>query len=292
MTDDAETPPQAEAAEPTEAVEATPVAHTPEEPAEDAVEPARSAKDETIEIIKTVAYALAVALVVRIFIFQPFTIPSSSMEPNLLIGDYVIVSKFSYGYSKHSIPLSPGLFKGRVFAGEPDRGDVIVFKTPADNKKDLIKRLIGLPGDRIQVQGGALYVNGQPLKRVADGTDETVNCPPFVAGPAQRYLETNTDGRTYLTYDCGRSDLDDTDVFLVPDGHYFFMGDNRDNSIDSRVIAEVGGVGFVPAENLIGKAETVLLSWNPGAAIFKPWTWLDLRWGRTFHSLKAPTAES
>lgn len=255
-------------------------ADTPTDPA-----PPPSAKDETIEIVKTVGYALLVALVLRIFLFQPFTIPSSSMKPNLLIGDYVIVSKFSYGYSKNSIPLSPPLFKGRIFAGEPKRGDVIVFKTPAEGHKDLIKRLIGVPGDRIQVLGGVLHVNGQALKRVADGRGEPGSCPNGAI--PERFLETNTIGRTYVTYDCGPGDLDDTDVFLVPDGHYFFMGDNRDNSIDSRVIAEVGGVGFVPAENLIGKAETVLLSWNEGAAIFKPWTWLDLRWGRSFHSLKA-----
>ncbi len=288
MTDDADTPSEAPAAELTEAVQ--PVAHQPGETAADGAEPVKSAREETIEIVKTVGYALLVALVLRIFLFQPFTIPSSSMKPNLLIGDYVIVSKFSYGYSRHSIPFSPPLFKGRIFAGAPKRGDVIVFKTPAEGHKDLIKRLIGVPGDRIQVQGGALYVNGQPLKRVADGRGEAESCPNGAI--PQRFLETNTIGRTYVTYDCGRGDLDDTDVFLVPDGHYFFMGDNRDNSIDSRVIPEVGGVGYVPAENLVGKAETVLLSWNEGAAIFKPWTWLDLRWGRILHSLKAQEAES
>ena len=289
MTDDADTPSETPAAEEAEAVEATPVAHTPEAPAaEDAVEePVKSAAEETIEIVKTVVYALLVALVLRIFLFQPFTIPSSSMESNLLVGDYVIVSKFSYGYSKNSIPFSPPLFKGRVFAGEPRRGDIIVFKTPAEGHKDLIKRLIGVPGDRIQVKGGALWVNEQPLRRVADGTDDSVNCPLGITGPRQRYVETNLDGRSYAVFDCGLGDLDDTDVFRVPDGHYFFMGDNRDNSIDSRVISEVGGVGFVPAENLIGKAETVLLSWNEGASILKPWTWLNLRWGRSFHSLKA-----
>ena len=246
-----------------------------------------SGVNDFVEIVKTVAYALLIALFLRVLFFQPFTIPSASMEPTLLEGDYIIVSKFSYGYSRHSIPFSPPLFKGRIFGGEPKRGDVIVFKTPAEGHKDLIKRLIGVPGDRIQVIDGVLNVNGQALKRVADGEGETRSCPNGAV--PTRWLETNPDGRTYATYDCGAGRLDDTDVFLVPDGHYFFMGDNRDNSIDSRVIPEVDGVGFVPAENLIGKAETVLLSWNIGASMFKPWTWLDLRWGRSFHSLKAPT---
>jgi len=247
--------------------------------------PEGEAVKELIDITKTVAWGLAIAMVLRIFLFQPFTSPSTSMKPNLLIGDYVIVSKFSYGYSRNSIPFSPPLFKGRIFGGEPKRGDVIVFKTPAEGHADLIKRLVGVPGDRIQVIGGALHVNGVALKRVADGEGETRSCPNGAV--PTRWLETNTVGRTYVTYDCGAGRLDDTDVFLVPDGHYFFMGDNRDNSIDSRVIPEVGGVGFVPAQNLVGKAETVLLSWNIGASMFKPWTWLDLRWGRSFHSLKA-----
>jgi signal peptidase I len=256
---------------------------TPPEAAEESV---ATTKDEIIDILKTVGWALLIALTLRIFLFQPFTIPSSSMKPNLLIGDYVLVSKFSYGYSRNSIPFSPPLFKGRTFGGTPKRGDVIVFKTPAEGHKDLIKRLIGVPGDRIQVKGGVLFVNEQALKRVEDGEGETRSCPNGAV--PTRYLETNTVGRTYVTYDCGRGDLDDTEVFLVPDGHYFFMGDNRDNSTDSRVIPEVGGVGFVPAENLIGKAETVAFSWKEGASIFKPWTWfLDLRWNRLFHSLKS-----
>lgn len=240
---------------------------------------------ELIETVKTVVYALLIALVLRIFVFQPFTIPSSSMRPNLLIGDYVVVSKFSYGYSRNSIPFSPPLFHGRLFAATPKRGDVIVFKTPAEGHKDLIKRLVGLPGDSIQVKAGALYVNGQALTRVADGPargDEAA-CPN--AATPMRWLETNPAGRRYVTYDCGRGDLDDTPAYLVPEGHYFFMGDNRDNSLDSRVSPEAGGVGFVPAENLVGKAETVMLSWKESASLFKPWTWvLDLRWNRFFHS--------
>jgi signal peptidase I len=244
------------------------------------------AENETVEIIKTVAYALLIALVLRVLVFQPFTIPSSSMRPNLMIGDYVVVSKFSYGYSKNSIPFSPPLFSGRLFAATPKRGDVIVFKTPAAGHKDLIKRLIGLPGDTIQVTNGVLTVNGVTLRRVAEGLAEGDNgaCPN--GATPMRYWETNPAGRDYVTYDCGLGDLDNTPVFLVPEGHYFFMGDNRDNSLDSRVSAESGGVGYVPAENLVGKAETVMVSWKEGSNILKPWTWLNLRWNRFFHSLR------
>jgi signal peptidase I len=245
-----------------------------------------AATSEWVEMAKTVVYALLIALVLRVFLFQPFTIPSSSMKPNLLIGDYLIVSKFSYGYSKNSIPFSPPLFSGRIFARSPERGDVIVFKTPAAGHKDLIKRLIGLPGDVIQVRGGVLFVNGQELKRQAVGEGEAMACPNR-AVPV-RYLETNTVGRSYITYDCGPGQLDDTGEFVVPEGNYFFMGDNRDNSWDSRVSPDLNGVGFVPAENLVGKAETVLFSWREGASLFKPWTWfLNARWGRAFHSLRA-----
>ena len=252
-----------------------------EEAADESAEP-----NETVEIIKTVAYALLIALTLRILVFQPFTIPSSSMRPNLMIGDYVVVSKFSYGYSKNSIPFSPPLFKGRIFSGEPQRGDVIVFKTPAEGHKDLIKRLIGLPGDTIQVTDGVLFINGKALPRVADGLAEGDNgACPNLATPA-RYWETNAIGRRYITYDCGMGDLDNTPVYLVPEGYYFFMGDNRDNSLDSRVSAESGGVGYVPAENLVGKAETVMISWKEGSNILKPWTWLNLRWNRFFHSLR------
>ena len=247
---------------------------------------AAPAENETVEMVKTVVYALLIALVLRILIFQPYTIPSSSMRPNLMIGDYVVVSKFSYGYSKNSIPFSPPLFKGRIFAATPKRGDVIVFKTPAAGHKDLIKRLVGLPGDTIQVINGALIVNGVTLPRVAAGLARGDNgaCPN--GATPMRYWETNPVGRRYITYSCGLGDLDNTPVYLVPEGHYFFMGDNRDNSLDSRVSAESGGVGYVPAENLVGKAETVMVSWKEGSNILKPWTWLNLRWNRFFHSLR------
>jgi signal peptidase I len=241
-----------------------------------------TAMQEVVEIVKTVVYALLIALVLRVFLFQPFTIPSDSMEPNLLHGDYIIVSKWSYGYSKHSIPFSPGLFKGRIFNHAPKRGDIVVFKLPRDNKTDYIKRCIGLPGDRIQVRGGVLYVNEKPLPRVQVTRNDLLDMDRV------RIQETSLDNKSYVTYSgVDYGEVNNTGVYLVPDGHYFMMGDNRDNSLDSRVSPQAGGVGFVPAENLVGKAQIILLSWNVDAALFKPWTWfLDARPSRFVHLLK------
>ncbi|MES2343891.1 MAG: signal peptidase I [Pseudomonadota bacterium] len=245
------------------------------------------AMNEIVEIVKTVVYALMIALFLRVIFFQPFTIPSASMEPTLLEGDYIIVSKYSYGYSKNSIPFSPPLFKGRIMERIPERGDVIVFKLPRDGHVDYIKRLIGLPGDRIQVIGGVLHINGKAIPRkplapvmVDSGYGFTRN--------VERFEETFPNGKRIITYDFGPDgDVDNTKVFVVPEGNYFFMGDNRDNSLDSRVAPEAGGVGYVPAENLVGKARIIMLSWNKGASLFKPWTWvLDARPSRFFHSLK------
>jgi len=246
-----------------------------------------SGVNDFVEIVKTVAYALLIALFLRVLLFQPFTIPSASMEPTLLEGDYIIVTKFSYGYSRHSIPFSPPLFDGRVLERKPERGDVVVFKLPRDSSTDYIKRLIGLPGDRVQMRRGRLWVNGEqiPAKEL----------PPVMMDSGygftrsvQRFEETFSNGRTFVTYDFGpNGDVDDTQTFVVPEGHYFFMGDNRDNSLDSRVPAQENGVGFVPAENLVGKAQIILLSWNPGASLFKPWTWVtDARPSRFFNVLK------
>ena len=245
-----------------------------------------SGVNDFVEIVKTVAYALLIALFLRVLFFQPFTIPSASMEPTLLEGDYIIVSKFSYGYSRHSIPFSPPLFKGRIMERSPERGDIFVFKLPRDGRTDYIKRLIGLPGDRVQMRQGRLWVNG---KEVIDK-----ELPPMMIDSGygftrnvQRFQETLPGGRTFITYDFGPDgDVDNTPTFVVPEGHYFFMGDNRDNSLDSRVPAEIG-VGFVPAENLVGKAQIILLSWNPGASLFKPWTWvLNARPSRFFNILQ------
>ena len=242
--------------------------------------------NETWEIIKTVAVALLIALVLRVLLFQPFTIPSASEEPNLYEGDYVLVTKFDYGWSKHSIPLSPDLFSGRIFGRAPTRGDVIVFKLPRDNNTDYIKRLIGLPGDRVQVRDGLLYINGKIVPRTVTATVEETGGTESII-PVQRVQETLPEGRKVMTNDFGTNyPLDNTEEFTVPLGYYFFMGDNRDNSADSR-LSVYDGVGMVPEENLEGRARFVLISWNKGASLFKPWTWvLNLnfhRFGRVVH---------
>jgi signal peptidase I len=245
------------------------------------------AVNEVVEIIKTVVYALAIALVLRVLLFQPFTIPSASMEPNLYEGDYIIVSKFTYGYSRHSAPFSPPMFEGRILGRPAERGDIVVFKLPRDGHTDYVKRVIGLPGDRIQMREGRLYLNGEMVPREAQGTFREDSGYGFQRD-VTRYQETLPGGRTYMTNDFGPEyDLDDTGVFVVPEGHYFMMGDNRDNSSDSRVSPGAGGVGFVPAENLVGKAQIILLSWHRGASILKPWTWvMDARPSRFVHPLK------
>jgi signal peptidase I len=244
-----------------------------------------SATNEAVEVGKTVFWALLIALVLRVLLFQPFTIPSASMEPTLLEGDYIIVSKYSYGYSKHSIPLSPPLFSGRILSRSPQRGDIIVFKLPRDNKTDYIKRLIGLPGDHIQVRRGTVFVNDQPIAQTPQG-QTTIDLGGFMT-KADVIREKMASGRSYLTYSVDPTQPpENTDVFVVPEGDYFFMGDNRDNSLDSRFPKENDGVGFVPAENLEGKAQIILLSWKKGASLFKPWTWvMDAQPSRFFHYL-------
>ncbi|HSV02641.1 MAG TPA: signal peptidase I [Phenylobacterium sp.] len=246
-----------------------------------------SAAGEVIEIVKTVVYALLIALFLRVIFFQPYTIPSASMEPNLYEGDYIIVSKWTYGWSRHSIPFSPPLFHGRILEQAPHRGDIVVFKLPRDNHTDYVKRLIGLPGDRIQMKKGLLYINGAQVPRQYAGTVKEDTGYGFVRD-VFRYRETLPGGASFMTDDWGPdNDLDNTGVFVVPEGHYFMMGDNRDNSSDSRVPPAEGGVGFVPAENLEGKAQIILLSWKPGASIFKPWTWvLNARPSRFAHLLQ------
>ncbi len=242
-----------------------------------------SAGDETMEIVKTIVFALLIAMVLRIFLFQPFTIPSASMEPNLYEGDYIVVTKWSYGYSRHSIPFSPPLFKGRILDRTPNRGDIVVFKLPRDDKTDFIKRVIGLPGDRIQMIANKLYINGQPVQDVVVNQREVADL--FGPRSVTQLRETLPNGKSFMTQDFGPGgDLDDTGVYEVPTGFYFMMGDNRDNSIDSRV-ERSSGVGLVPEENLVGKAQMILFSWEPGASLWKPATWVRVRLDRFFNVL-------
>jgi signal peptidase I len=237
--------------------------------------------EEGVEILKTIAYALVIVLVVRVLLIQPFTIPSGSMIPNLQIGDYIVVSKFSYGFSRYSIPLSLPLFKGRILGRDPKPGDIVVFKFPNDPKVDYVKRMIGLPGDRIQVLDGKLFLNDKPVS-----TKILPRTPDDLADSLTRAIETLPNGKSYITQDLGPySSTDNTTIFLVPQHMYFMMGDNRDNSSDSRVDPNVGGVGFVPAENLVGKAQIILGSWTEGVSLFKPWTWVTKARGHRFFHL-------
>jgi signal peptidase I len=230
------------------------------------------------ENIKVIVQALLLAMVIRTVLFQPFTIPSGSMMPTLLVGDYLFVNKFSYGYSKYSLPFSPNLFSGRIFASEPERGDIIVFRLPPNPEVDYIKRLVGLPGDRIQVTNGVLFINGKPVPKQPDGTfTSDYRLDPGSDVPVFR--ETLDNGVTYDTLDQVQDSRgDNTREFVVPEGHYFFMGDNRDNSLDSRF-----DVGFVPAENLIGRASIIFFSLGNDTSFREFWKWpANMRWDRLF----------
>jgi len=233
------------------------------------------------ETLRTVIYAVLIALVVRTFAYEPFNIPSGSMIPTLLVGDYLFVSKFSYGYSRYSLPFGLPLVSDRILADEPERGDVVVFKLPKDNETDYIKRLIGLPGDRIQVKGGVLHINGQAMAR---DLLETRAVPSFAGRTIEvrEYLETLPNGRQHLIWEDGDGQpYDNTREFVVPSGHYFFMGDNRDHSEDSRAT-----VGFVPFENLVGRAEFLFFSQNGEASFWQVWRWpTTIRWGRIFNGI-------
>ena len=220
--------------------------------------------------VKTILYALALAMLLRFTIAQPFRIPSGSMQPTLEVGDYIVVTKWSYGYGRFSFaPLEGLLPHGRLFGSQPDRGDVVVFRPVPDPDRDFIKRVIGLPGDRIQVIDGALHINGEPVQREALGVQEFENAEGLVERiPA--YRETLPNGTSYVTFDKSpRSELDNTRVFVVPDGHYFMMGDDRDNSADSRVPSMVG---YVPYDNLVGPAQFVVVSFDGSTALWRPWT--------------------
>ncbi|MBP2446648.1 signal peptidase I [Rhizobium leguminosarum] len=230
------------------------------------------------ENIKVIIQALILAMVIRTVLFQPFTIPSGSMMPTLLVGDYIFVNKFAYGYSKYSLPFSPDIFSGRLFGADPKRGDIVVFRFPPNPEVDYIKRCIGLPGDHIQVTDGVLYVNGKPVPKVADGTfTSDYKLDPGADVPVFR--ETLDSGKTYDTLDQSPvSRGDNTREFIVPEGHYFMMGDNRDNSLDSRF-----DVGFVPAENLVGRASVIFFSLGNDTSFREIWKWpTNMRWDRLF----------
>ena len=227
-------------------------------------------KNKILDNIKTLFYALVIALIIRTLLFQPFYIPSSSMEPNLMIGDRLFVSKYSYGYSRHSLPFSPKIYNNRIFSKKPERGDVIVFKTPADNRTDYIKRLIGLPGDTIQIIDQYLYLNGTKVQREETKELIKINCGSEVLDAAF-YKETLPNGTTYLTVYRNDGTMINSDKFIVPDNHYFFMGDNRDCSKDSRFLSSVGYVNF---NNLVGKAQLIFFSNDKRkGSFFEFWKW-------------------
>lgn len=240
---------------------------------------------EIWELVRIVLQALALAVVLRFAVAQPFRIPSGSMQPTLQVGDYIVVTKWSHGYSRYSLSLGPveSLFpRGRLFASPPERGDVVVFRPPPFLGTDYIKRVIGLPGDRIQMIEGMLHINGKPIVR--DELGLTGDCPGDHGDPvrAMKYRETLPNGVSYLTCDKGRGSNDNTREFVVPDGHFFMMGDDRDNSSDSRVAfslnasAPAGGgaefEGFVPLENIVGPAQFVAVSFDSSTSLLAPWT--------------------
>ena len=240
-------------------------------------------KNKIIENIKTIFYALVIALIIRSFLFQPFYIPSSSMEPNLLIGDRLFVSKYTYGFSKHSLPFSPNIYKKRIFGKKPLRGDVIVFKTPADNRTDYIKRLIGLPGDVIQIVNQDLYINNVKIIKEKIKTENTINCGNEIM-EANFFNETLPNGKSFITVYRNNGSMQNTDKFLVPKNHYFFMGDNRDCSRDSRFLSSVGYVNF---NNIVGKARVIFLSNDKKqGSFFKFWKWnKSIRFERFFKQI-------
>tara|TARA_B100000767_G_scaffold22708_1_gene20208 strand:- start:2294 stop:3031 length:738 start_codon:yes stop_codon:yes gene_type:complete len=237
-----------------------------------------------IENIKTIFYALVIAIIVRSFFIQPFYIPSSSMEPTLLIGDRLFVTKYSYGYSKHSLPFSPPVIKGRIFTNPPKTGDVVVFKTPADNRTDYIKRLIGLPGDKIQFIEGNLFLNNNEVFKSRISKTDTIYCGKETIN-VNTFEEKFPNGKTHNAVYLKRFSYQNSDIFTVPEKHYFFLGDNRDCSKDSRYLTSVG---YVHEDNLVGKAQFIFFSSDFRiASILSFWKWHEtIRLDRFFKGIK------
>jgi signal peptidase I len=230
------------------------------------------------ETVRVVVHALIIAAIIRTFLFQPFNIPSGSMKETLLVGDYLFVSKYTYGYSHYSLPYSPPIFSGRIMGSEPKRGDVVVFRLPKDDSVDYIKRVIGLPGDRVQMIRGVLHINEQPVKR--ERIDDFVDTDEAGrSARVKRWRETLPNGVSYTTLDLADNGFyDNTEVYTVPAGQFFMMGDNRDNSTDSRVLSQVG---YVPFQNIVGRAEIIFFSVNDGERAWAVWRWpWSVRWDR------------
>ena len=245
-------------------------------------------KETTAEMVRSFIVAVLIALVFRSVAYEPFHIPSGSMLSTLWEGDYVFVSKFSYGYSRFSFPFAPHLFDGRIFETKPQRGDVVVFRIPSNTHIDYIKRVIGLPGDTVQMKHDRLYINGEIVEQTRRGEEDV----PSIYGDVRaipRYEEVLPGGKHHIVLDQDtHGALDDTPLFTVPEGHYFMMGDNRDDSADSRYHAMDGSipVGYVPLENIIGRADLILLSFNTDISLWKIWEWPHaFRAGRWFKAV-------
>jgi len=240
-------------------------------------------RKKIIENLKTIFFAFVIAIIIRTFLFQPFYIPSSSMEPNLLVGDRLFVSKYTYGYSRHSFPFSPMIFKNRILQDEPEVGDVIVFKTPADNRTDYIKRLIGLPGDKVQIVEGHLYINDIKIEKKKINNLFEISCGG-VPLDVNFYEETLPNGKKHISVYRKEGSMANSDIYFVPESHYFFMGDNRDCSKDSRYLSSVGYVNF---NNLVGKARIIFFSNDKKkGSFYKFWKWKNsIRFLRFFTNI-------
>ena len=239
-------------------------------------------KNNILNNLKSIIIAIFIALIIRSFIFEPFNIPSGSMKPNLLVGDFIFVSKYSYGFSKHSLPFSIPLIPGKIFSNTPERGDVVVFKTPENNRTDYIKRVIGLPGDKIEIKNGIIFINGSEIlrKKINDFIDTDKNTSMKRVRMYNEYFFNKEINVLDIT-DNGIAD--NTRLFNVPENNFFVMGDNRDNSQDSRFI---NTVGFIPYENLVGKAQFIFFSLE-NSRFLQIWKWPNsIRYERIFKKIQ------